>query len=293
MKTIYLSVILLLCAATFATAQERKQLTDDYTVNVEKAGVEPQYLQKYNTNEGRRSLSDEPVVLEQGDYAIINRYLSFLFSINENGMLHGRAEYRTKKHPDYMTAFQYDNGVMVASRTLNTATDSVFSETSLKDSVLTVTKYYPSGQMQEVEITDYKIKNNAANNIRTTYYESGQIEKESNKIAQTFKTFSENGNPKRFVDDKNGIWISYDEDGTKESHSYRNGDEACMERYAHGVIILKECTSDKESKTYRYENGKMTYVEVYNRQTRQTTFFDAKGKPLKDKTPEPIISIGL
>ena len=291
MKSIYLSILIILCAAISATAQTPQYLTSEYSIaNFGDKTIKPHYVIKHAFAE--KPLPGEIAVLKQGDYVIDNE-VYFEFHINEKGLMHGDAKYRSKKSPNFLTTLEYDNGILIKSQTLNTATNSVLSETVLNDSVLTATHYYESGQVQEVEITDCKIKDNAANNIRTTYYENGQIEKESNKIAQTFSTFSENGNPKRFVDNKNGIWISYNKDGTKESHSYRNGDEACMERYAREVIILKECTSDKESKTYRYENGKMTYVEVYNRQTRQTTFFDAKGKPLKDKTPEPIISIGL
>ena len=293
MKTIYLSVIIILSSAMYASAQERKQLGSDYIIDIEAVGVEPQQIKKYILIEGKRRLSEEPVILEQGDYAIANTHYSLTFSINENGMLHGRAEYRTKKHSDYMTTFQYNNGVMVASQTLNIATDSVLSEIVLKDSVLTVTRYYPSGQAKEVKTTDYKIRNNAENSIRTTYYENGQVETESNKMAKTFKTFYENGNPRRFTDDENGIMTFYNEDGTTDSHSYRNSDEICKEEYSGGKITRKECTSDKEFKTYHYENEKMSYVEIYNRQTCQNTFFDAKGKLRKDKTPEPVISIGL
>lgn len=255
-------------------SQDRKLLPDYYTVQVEKAGVEePIYIKKY----------DEKTTLKKGDYTISNKSLNFDFTIDENGIVNGEAKYIYKRQPDYAAFILYNNGFIVKSQTINITDSTVFSEIELNDSILTERRFYPSGKLKEVKTTDFKIKNDAHNRICITYFENGQVEVEDNDIKQTFKVFYENGKPQRIMDDLNGFMTFYNEDGTKESHSYKDKDGTCQESFKDGIIDHKECFYEKEFITYFYKNGKLTYYKVYNRETHKENYYNASGKQIERK----------
>lgn len=226
----------------------------------------------------------EIVILNAGRYHFKNKYEDFTFSINENGLINGEANYFRFKNTAYQSTFTFVNGVLVKTKTINTIKNEIFSQSELKDEVLTEESFYPSGKLKEQRIEDFRITDYQKNTIRTVYFEDGPINDYNNTIDGIFKVYNSSGTLKRHADNKQGFDKLYNKDETLDMIFYNKGDESRTEYYVKGVINKKQTENKEESREYFYENGKMLYYEVYNLKTKERKVFDSKNKLMPGKT---------
>jgi hypothetical protein len=221
--------------------------------------------------------------LKVAKYHFKNKFEDFTFSINENGFLNGEAKRIKLKNTDYKTTLTFLNGVLIKTKTIIGSKNLLYSQSELKDFVVTKERFYNSGKLLKKEIEDLKIENQN-NIVSTEYYENGNVMIYQNTIEGIYKAFTENGILKRHTDDNIGFARIYDNEGKLEKHSYKKGNENYTEYYTKGLLNKKEIISDKESREYFYKNGKMIYYEVYNPKTNEEKTFDSKNKLIPGKT---------
>lgn len=238
----------------------------------------------------KKITESETVNLNIGNYHFQNKDVDFIFSINENGLLNGEAKFYKLKSPDYQSAFTFLNGILIKTKTIVNSKNQIYSQTELKDSILTEELFYPSGKLREKTTEDFKIREYKKNTITIKYYENGITESYYNSLEGIEKYFNSKGKLTKHIDDKNGFGKYYDDNGIIDNQYYKKGNECCKESYSNGVISSKKCRNDRESREYFYEKGKMTHYEIYNLTTRESRVFDSKNKLMQGKSI-PRISI--
>lgn len=300
-------------ASQIGSAQEYKKLPDSYFIKREgNNDIDVNSIRNYlnydlflmrysdrferlsnieKSNFYDKMYESEIVNLKEGNYYIDNKDAYLKFTIDENGILNGKAQSIVRGDRSYEKNIVFLNGVVVSEITINLQTNKIDSKKELKDAVFTEELYDKNGILQTRASTNYKLGGGQSNYISTHYYKSGKISSEQNNINKTFMSYYENGKLERHTDDKNMFGKYYDENGVLESQYYKKGNESCRESYDNGIISSKQCTNEKESKEYFYSNGKLTEYEIYNLKTGESRVFDSNNK-LKPGKKIPRVSIG-
>jgi|GEM_PF-1314371 len=305
MKTILSAIFILMQCTIFA--QEYKNLDRIYYVDFQDINKDEIQIRKYlnvelnekwwqarknyelyrknedseflNAN-GAEAHKSEKVDLAKGFYLLNNQHQGFGFEINDNQQFTGNAKYQNKE-TDQVSDIIFKDGKIISMETVNIFNEPV-KKITISDSLFTEI-WYENGKITRKNTENLKLGGGQSNEIRTHYFENGNIQLEQDNISNTFKTFYENGTPKRYENGKTQERIAYDTNGRKTEHTYIADDKKCNEYYENAIIQSKKCETLDNLTTYfyHYKNGKLEDYEVLDRTKDEIRTYDKNNKLIK------------
>ncbi|SFB69793.1 hypothetical protein [Kaistella jeonii] len=234
----------------------------------------------------KKAWEAELITLKQGNYYIDNEDFNFKFKIDKDGLLTDEGIY-TNNDSGSQSVFTFLGGIAVQS--VEKKNSIIVEKTSLTNDIFMSELFDKEGKLVNKRSINLKLGGGQANTI-STHYKKGKVSSEQNNIEEGFISYYENGQIKRQTNNRGNYGKEFQENGKMISQYYTKNGDSCSEEYTEGLMESKKCSNPTEVKEYTYEKGKLKFYEVYNKANQQVKVYDAKGKiskkqPIMDKIP--------